>query len=308
MDLAWPMKRQLMGWILRKSKARPKRPGGSTNSQAWDMQRTLARLKLVGLVCLGIVLLVSWSWLERSLLRHVGTHRLQHITADRVVFESIPRWMSPIVQRELTQVVVDQLSKDPLDRGNLHKAMAALVANPWVETVHHVERSAERVSVVAEYREPIAVVAGRDGYHLADAGGVRLPGLYVRDQIPRLGLPLIVGVAAAPRESGDVWPGEDLQAGLRLIRLLHGELYMHQIQEFDVSGRDSLGRIHLVLRTREGMVRWGLAPGREQGVEPDALTKKRWLGSVHRQRGTIDAGGKVVVLYGAAVYVHQRNY
>ena len=72
-----------------------------------------------------------------------------------------------------------------------------------------------------------------------------------------------------------------------------------------MSERDSQNRIRLVLKTRTGMVRWGLPPGQEQPIESDASVKKQWLATVCKTyRGQVDAGGKIVDVYGAGVFVH----
>ena len=56
------------------------------------------------------------------------------------------------------------------------------------------------------------------------------------------------------------------------------------------------------------MIRWGLPPGDEQTIEPDASVKKQWLANVYKTyRGSVDAGGKVVDVYGAAVFVHPNR-
>ena len=94
------------------------------------------------------------------------------------------------------------------------------------------------------------------------------------------------------------------RAGLRLAALIEGEPYADQVVAYDVSDRDALGRLRLRLLTEAGMVRWGLPPGDERGLEPDSETKRRWLSSVDRRRGSIDAGGRIVDVNGAAVYVY----
>jgi len=163
-----------------------------------------------------------------------------------------------------------------------------------------------RVKVIAAYREPLAVVESEQGYYIVDSQGVRLPGLYGREQVERMSLPRIVGVASdPPRRAGESWPAQDLQAGLSLVQLLAAEPYLYQIEAFDVSERDARGRIRLVLRTRQGAVIWGLPPGQEHAIEPSAPVKLDRLRLLVQKKGSIDAGGRVVEIYGPVIQTHQ---
>jgi hypothetical protein len=300
-----------MGWFLKRNKrkrptSKPKRKTGG-RAIPWDPRRTmLLTVALASLITLTAVVF-GWQWADRALERYVAANKAAPVTEQTVELRDAPPWMSVMLRSELHQLVARQMNDNPLDGSDLGRAAAALRECAWVRQVHTLHREPNgRVVVRADYREPIAVVRCRDGYRLIDVQGVRLPGLYLEHQASRLGLPLIIGVAAQPAGEGDVWPGDDVQAAVRLVTLLGDEPYSDQILAYDVSGRDSRGRLRLALRTGDGgLVRWGLAPGREQAVEPDAATKKNWLASVYRQRGRIDAGGKVVDLYGAAVFVHQ---
>ncbi len=302
-----------MGWFLKRNKRKratrsAKRKTGG-RAIPWDPRRTLyLSIALAALATLtGTVF--GWQWSQRALERYVAERKAAPVTEQTVELRDAPPWMSAMLRSELQQLVARQMNADPLDGSDLAHAAAALNECAWVRQVHELRREPNgRVAVRAEYREPVAMVRGRDGYRLIDIQGVRLPGLYLEHQAPLLDLPLVVGVDAQPAREGDVWPGDDVQAALRLLTLLGDEPYADQIRAYDVSDRDSRGRLRLTLHTGDGgLVRWGLPPGREQAVEPDAATKKNWLASVYRQRGRIDAGGKVVDLYGAAVFVHQAQ-
>jgi len=300
-----------MGWFSSKKK-RGRRAKQSrwpiASPTQWDPQRTLARLKVLGVISCVACCVVVWYYTERQLSAYASVHGYALTPQRRVELINAPSWMSKMLEMDLSQLVLDQAGGDPMDRHGLERAGAELAANPWVERVDRIWRLAHgRVMVLAQYREPMAVIQGANGYHLVDARGIRLPGLYLNHQLEQLDLPLIVGVTALPSAEGRVWPGGDLQAGLSLQAMLADEPYKDQIRSYDVSGRDTRGRVHLVLHTDGGMVRWGLPPGHEQQIEPDAATKKSRLAWVNRQRGSIDAGGKVVDLFGAAVFVHRSS-
>ncbi len=297
-----------MGWFLgkKKTKRRTRQSPAAWSPRPWEPRRTLGRLKLVLIAAAAVGVGFGWVHGQRYLKAYTARGMATGVDASRVELVDAPSWMNPIVYQELCQSVADQVYQDPFDHDGLERAVLVLSVSPWVERVNRVRRSSDgRLLVEAVYRAPVAVVEGRDGYHLVSRDGVRLPGLYLRGQLAELGLPVVVGVAQAPAQAGQVWPGGDLRAGLDLVHLLNGQPYVKQISCVDVSGRDAQGRIRLLLRTAQGMVRWGLPPGMEQVIEPDAQTKLSRLNEVYRQRGVIDAGGKVVDVYGATVFVRQ---
>jgi len=268
----------------------------------------------LALIVVGLIAtVIAWPYLEDTLAEHLrasSAQRAGQVGSDagstvRVELINPPATMSPLLRERVANTVASLAGADPLDQRGLSEAAAALVNSPWVREVRAVRRgSGGRVLVDATFREPVAVVRGRDGYHLIDEQCVRLPGLYLKHQLRYLGLPVITGVGMAPPPQGAVWSGDDLRAGLQLAGLIEGEPYADQVVAYDVSDRDALGRLRLRLLTEAGMVRWGLPPGDERGLEPDSETKRRWLSSVDRRRGSIDAGGRIVDVNGAAVYVY----
>lgn len=328
-----------MGWLLRrKPKPRAARPRrGSEKSRPWDPRRTLLGLKYIGVVLLITALAAGWHFGEKHLTQYVREHRQAVFTVDAVLLADAPHWMGEAVQAEVQQLVADTMVADPLRPDGLALAVKALESNPWVGQVQRVQRFKQGVVVYARYREPVAVVQGRDGYHWVDSEGVRLPVTCTLEQVdPRL--PLIVGATQQPGFEGEVWPGDEVQAGLALVRYLRHESYIDQVRCVDVGARDEQGRIHLVILTdrqqgvnwnqfnelhvhardarrlirgvlqtakRTGAI-WGLPPGAEQSIDPDVHTKLVRLQSVQqRYRGSIDARGKVVDVSGAAALVLQ---
>jgi hypothetical protein len=310
-----------MRWFLSQPKTRSRSRSsnryGAAPPREWDPRRTLRGLRYLGIAVAVGVSIFGWSSAESYLARYATARAEVPASGDRVILMDAPLWMNQVWQDDLRRLVAAQVDRSVrlsdhgsvLDNQDLQRAAFVLSQNPWVRQVHRIERyGGGRVRVWALYREPVAVVEGRDGYHLVDAQAVRLPGLYLRHQLAQLTLPLIVGVASAPSHEGAVWAGGDLIAGLSLVRCLGEQPYIDQIRNIDVSGRDSHGRVHLVLHTDAGVVRWGLSPVEEQSIEPSGATKAMWLAEVYRQRGRIDAGGKIVDLFGPAVFVHQPTY
>ncbi len=303
-----------MGWFL-KPQATSKRKRGSNKRGKtgkgrydWDPQRTMVGVKLLAGVAVVVGAVLGWRYGERALLDYAASAHGGAVTAEHVELADAPVWMGRGVQEQVRLTAASRISPDPMNGRSLRIAVMALEQDPWVERVRQVRRQADgRVLVEADYRRPVALVATRDGYRLTDAAGVVLPGLYLQHQVARVGLPVISGVSERTPAAGEAWLSEDVYAGLALVQTLAGEPYADQILRYDVSHRDARGRVRLVLYTQDGMVRWGLPPGMEQAIEPDADVKRSWLRHVAQTRGAIDAGGKVVDVYGARIAVYQPS-
>ncbi len=294
-----------MGWWLTRSggKNRRRRPTRRLYEGVWDPQRTLTGLKWLGAAAAIVGTVFGWRFLETALHEYVSQTRAAAVSRADVLLDDAPSWMSDAVRLRLRRTVAEHVGADPLDPTGLVSAAKALSRDPWVQQVEQVFRRGDgAVAVRARYREPIALVESEQGYRLVDGQGVVLPGIYEPQQARAMALPLITGVSTSAPEPGRGWPGEDLRAGLSLVRFLADEPYAEQIESYDVGHRDNFGRVRLVLYTDRGMVRWGLAPGREQGLEPAASSKRRWLRQVAAAHGgAIDAGGRVVDVYAEAV-------
>ncbi len=298
-----------MSWFLRSHDARKRksRPSSVRSPRPWDPLRTLAAVKL--LLVLAVAGGAGYGWqFSREALRDYARRRAPvAVSAQDVVLADAPGWMNDPLAASIRDLVAAEIHGRPLDAGALGRAVGALRQSPWVELVSKIEqRSLNQVIVHASYRRPVALVEGRDGYHLVDAHGMRLPGLYSASQWRSLRLPLIVGQASAPGPLGKPWPGEDLRAGLALVAQLAPTGLAQHLEAIDVSGRDERGRVQLVLWTGEGRDRrrsahivWGLTPHAETPYEPDAGTKINRLAAVLSRRG---AQGKIIDISGAAVW------
>lgn len=273
----------------------------------WDPQRTLLGLKYLGIGTALLTVIIGWRPAQQSLASYVSSRHRQPLPADTVRFVNTPAWLEtfPGFASRLQQVVAAPLTMDPLDGQSLALASTALKKTGWIAEVSRIQRTASGIEVHATFRTPAAVVEHKQGYVLVDVNGLLLPGVYRAAHLPQLGLPLITGVNdRKPAQSGQPWPGTDIPAALTLIETLADQPYRGQIQAIDVSSRDNRGRLRMALVTTNGLVRWGLPPGQEHPVEPIAAQKKKWLQDVYNQRGSIDAGGRVVDVSGPAVYIH----
>lgn len=315
-----------MGWFL--FRKRSKAPSKAKAAEKWDRARTLRGVKWLLSAIVLAALVYGWQRGEHHLQAFVSA-RGQVVTGDQVTLAGCPTWLHGDVQRDLRWLVASQVAADPMDATGLEAARRLLAGNPWVEGVDRISRQGRGITVEARFRRPVALVMiprprrdredylrPTDEFCLVDSGGVRLASdslgrsdlPYKAEHIKKLGLPVIVGVAKAPPPAGQRWEGADLRAGLSLAKMLSGEEYAGQIVAYDVAGRDTRQRLWLALRTKSGLVWWGLPPGQEHSVEYEAAVKKRWLAGVYAKYGrSIDAGGKVVSLYGPAPIVHQKE-
>ena len=309
-----------MGWFLTRKKSRST-AAGRKKSEPWDRARTMQGLRWLASAAILIGLVLGWKYGQTELVGYAGS-RGQPVSAEQVELVDCPVWIHADVQRDLRWLASGYLTSDPMNRQGLDEAYRALASNAWIESIDRLERTHRGLRVHARYRAPAAMVMmprsrdhaddylrKTDRFFAIDAKGVRLPtdSLGQRDvpytlaQLAAIKLPVIVGVATAAPKAGQVWAGEDLQAGLSLARLLAGEPYANQIVAYDVAGRDTRKRIWLSLRTKtNGTVLWGLPPGQERTIEREAKVKMQWLAQIsasREHRFQIDSGGRTVALY-----------
>ncbi|MCE9590682.1 MAG: hypothetical protein K8S99_09185 [Planctomycetes bacterium] len=300
-----------MGWFLSSSTGKPKkkvRKSAKPAVKGWDPRKTLAVLEVLATVAVLALLGLGWRHAERYLMNYAHEKRPLPTGTEQVELAGAPYWMSPMLQRDLRVAVARDLGNDAMRSDDLGSAVRTLAASPWVEGVERIRRMpGGKIVVNAKYREPIAFVEEADGMRLVDEKSVRLPGLYSQAEAQKIGLPIITGVKSSPPGEGAAWKGEELSSGLALVKMLRGQPYLSQVTAFDVSERDARNRVRLMLKTRQGLVRWGLPPGQEATIEPTAAVKMAWLGRIYRDKGQIDAGGQIVDVYGAAAFIHQPD-
>jgi hypothetical protein len=292
-------------------KGRGKGKGGgkktpTTDGPGWDPRRTLALLKAAVAAGLVVAAGVGWYYGQGALKQYVSEAHAAEVTPDRVQLVDPPGWMTGGTRRRIRRRVAGPIDPDPLHATGLRQAHEALLADPVVRQ-GQVERLGEgQVRVIADYREPVAIIEARDGYHLVGPAGTRLsPDPYYEHQVSHLGLPLIQQVESAPpRDPGQRWDGRRVQAALSLIRLLSEAPYFNQIEAVDASQTDRQDRLRLVLRTEEGQITWGFPPGRERAIEPTAEVKLRRLRQLAtRFHGEIDGGGQRIAINGATTQI-----
>ena len=191
-----------------------------------------------------------------------------------VVFRDRPAWMTDEIAESLARSVRPLRGSSAFDDRVLADCARVLGASPWVRQVKSIRRAyhsrpGDLIEIECDFRAPMAMVRWQDYFWLIDSDGYKLPEQYTAEQAADLVLDnerrphlrIIDGVAHAPVESGQQWPGADLAAGLELARLLFGQRYVDEIVKIDISNfsaRIDPREAHLTLVTRDGTeVRWG---------------------------------------------------
>ncbi len=245
----------------------------------------------------------------------VGVHYLQQWLEKReefpaeppiVILKDRPAWMSDSVAAEVARAARPRVAS-VFDHQLLEDAVERLKDNPWVRQVRQVRRvfgqkPGDTLEITCDYRAPIALVHWQDYFWLVDGEGYKLPEQYTGAEVPKVlygpshqtNLRIIEGVKREPPESGQKWPGDDLAAGLDLLKLLYGRPYTDDVLKVDVSnfaGRRDPREAHLVLITKYGtQVRWGRPiNSKDFFVEVPPSRKLDYLERVYRDFKRLDA-------------------
>ena len=306
-----------MGWFLtQKSRGgQGKRGSRGAGPPHWQPEHTVLSVKIA--LSLAAVALAGLGWIygKAALKDYVSNRHRSVVTTDNVKLVEVPRaWHTKGTLARLRRRVAERVSPDPLDSASLGQAVRALEADPIVRSAQVKRGQRGRIRVDASYRLPTAIIEARDGYYLVDDAGTRLSlypyGRHQLDAGPLDRLPVIRRVdSAPPREPGQRWAGEAVQASLDLIELLRGKLntdLFQQVEAIDATQRDSRDRLRLALITKRGRVEWGFPPGKERGIDQRPTVKLQRLRRLaKRYNGRIDADGKLVRIAGPRVKIRQ---
>jgi len=280
-------------------KTRPKKRKPKPVKQHWwtrvdDQQRRRlihgGGIALLGIALVGTVV-IGMSSLERHVLGNVADS-----AAPTIAFVDLPGQLVGLADRNLHDSLAEILARRSwLDTRTCREMSDRLENVGWVAKVNHVRRTSDgRFEVSGQYRVPFAMVQHEAEFFLVDGRGVRLPGTYLYDPQWRL----VQGKAAPPPLPGSQWEGDDLQAGLNVLRVLQSETFANQLTAVLVGNYD--GRVdskesHLELATDRagGRIHWGSAPGREL-AENSVEQKLAILRENYRRTGRADAGHPVI--------------
>jgi hypothetical protein len=265
---------------------------------------TPSRWPRAGLIVLSLAAAISMVVLLRDL---VERRYAWPPTAPRVVLLNRPQWMSAALAEQIVDTARPVGIRSVFDRQLLVDTATALEQNPWIKQVRQVRRAymqypGDTLEVDCEYRVPTALVQWQGYYWLVDADGYKLPEQYSATQLRQamysqgnLTLRLVQGVTRPPSASGKLWPGDDLAAGLEMVRLLAGRPFAQELPVVDVSnfrGRVDPQAAQIVLITsRNTEIRWGRPPSaKDYFVEVLTSQKLQCLTDIYQQMHHVDGG------------------
>lgn len=258
-------------------------------------------LRFVGIASLWIG--AGWAaWYGLSQMEQ-NALALQRGRPVRLDWQDAPKWLDEQTLKQITATIALPESATVLDAGLATRVGERLKDSPWIRTLRQVAVLADgRVQISADFRQPLTMVERRGMAYLVDDTGVRLPMQWPLAEVSREWL-VIYGVAATmPREPGEKWAGQDLQAGLKLVRFLYraadggkapffGELRGIDVENFN--GYSNPG-LRILTENRQVYIRWGLPPGEEYDLEATASEKLAKLRGLYRKYGdTLLAGGPI---------------
>ena len=224
-----------------------------------------------------------------------------------VVLKNRPVWMSEFLAGSIAEGVRPAGAHSSFDHQMLVDRVAMLKTNPWIKNVRHVRRTygqrpGDSLELDCDYRAPIALVKWGKDYWLVDGDGVKLPERFSAADVPKIvigrdghtNIRVVEGVQRPPPLPGRTWGGDDLAAGLDMVRRLYGLGFADEIVKVDVSnfgGRVDLRESQLVLGTKYATeIRWGRPIGaRDDFIEVSAERKLDYVRQVYEEFGRCDA-------------------
>lgn len=232
-----------------------------------------------------------------------------------VVLKNRPVWMSDFLATSIAESVRPAGAHSSFDHQMLVDRVAMLKTNPWIKNVRQVRRTylqrpGDSLEIDCDYRAPIALVKWGKDYWLVDGEGVKLPERFAAADVPKIvigrdgrtNIRIVEGVQRPPPQAGRNWGGDDLTAGLDMVRRLYGLRFADEIVKVDVAnfgGRVDPREAQLVLGTKHAIpgttrtteIRWGRPIGaKDDFIEVSAERKLDYIRRVYEEFGRCDAG------------------
>jgi hypothetical protein len=223
-------------------------------------------------------------------------------------------WLPREVRDEVSALAQRALERegDPFSASGLKAVAEAIQGTGWVSSVVRVERRGTgEVRVRAAWHTPAAVVRLEGLDYLVGLGGEILPMRYRRDTSP---LRVVIGARKLPPMQGgrpvpgQVWPGEDVRAGLELLGVVASRRWADQVTGVDVSeylaGPPGASRRELTLLTSSNArIVWGGGPADTIPGQLATPVKLARLDALFSRHGRIDAGKRLVDVTGVYTMV-----
>ncbi len=296
-----------MGWFLSRSKNKntSKAKRSASANPTWDPHRTLLGVKFAGVAGAILAVALAWHFGSQRLEAYVNLKHAQPITAEDIRFSEQPVEMSPADINLLRAELARAIGPKPLNRDGLVRAADILRdRQDIVRELRQIRRLPDgTIDVDLSFRSPAAIVQMRnertgqpspDGYHVIDDMGYQMYGPRSLAELATLNLPRVVGVNSKYRPKDNRgeyrWQGPEVDAALALIKTLRKTPAYNHIDSISVNVTDERERIRLVINTlvlptansrpMSCRIVWGLPPGQEKAVEPDADRKLAALNSL----------------------------
>lgn len=240
----------------------------------WFLRPALL-LILVGGVSLYIAGPVAWRWLPDLTRR--PEYRMK---ADDIQFTESPPWVSQSFLREVIRVGGLPKELSLLDDRLVDQVAAAFQKDAWVERVVSVRKDfTRRLTVVLEYRKPVAFVVTETDRYPVDKNAMLLPPPSFPPGSDEL--PIIRNAHSTPQgPAGTAWGDRIVEGAARLAEILAPcwkKLQLESIQIPEGAGpRGGPDETIYELRTVGGSrIIWGRAPGSDH---PGELTFQQKIG------------------------------
>lgn len=208
-----------------------------------------------------------------------------------VSFSAPPIWLNRVLLQELQDVAKIQLSKTEVSRESLILTADALAATGWFLDVNQVRWVDENEAVIdATFLIPYARVHDALGYVYIDDKGRRLPkrnGEIVNTKYHFISI--TSPQYDRPQRPGLQWNGDDVAAGLEVLKLIYNKPWAFQVKEISLSKWNVAKTLRLISDSSSTFI-WGSAPGEERPLESLANKKLEWLNSMYESSGRIDLG------------------
>ena len=242
------------------------------------------------------VSVVTWTTAATALVLGwmIGLPKLEAAATQRadtedgqIRFVDAPKWMRGDLKAHLVMTAEQQIDGGVLARQDLIDIRSVLIETGWFESIKQVRRvHDDLIHVQATFVTPYAVIRDDDGDHLIDPRGKLLPRTYPTGANDNF-IAIIDSRYDRPNQSGELWPGADINAALRLLRVIAGKPWIDQVTAINVG--QYLDDQTLILKTDRGSrIIWGSAPGEEQAGEALVEQKLKYLEYHHERHGHID--------------------
>ncbi len=284
----------------------------SKNSKSEGRTRDPERARLVRAACvhgcLALLLLGGGAAGVHFTRRYVERNVVFPTQPPAVVLKNQPVWMTDFLARQIAAGVRPAGTHSAFDHQMLIDRVAMLKHNPWISNVRQVRRAygkkpGDLLEIDCDYRAPIALVRWGNDYWLVDGEGVKLPERFAAADVKKIvigrdghtNIRIIDGVRRPVPQAGYRWGGDDLAAGLQMVKTLYGRPFVDDVVKVNVAnfgGRVDPKEAQLVLGTKYAKeVRWGRPPAdaADNFIEVSTERKLDYLRWVYEEFGRVDA-------------------